>query len=58
MDRVRALELMKIEAECIRRNSLPFGCDRHCEDCDLVQEDWELEEAYGYVIGILESTDV
>lgn len=54
MDKARALELMKIEKECIRRNASPFECDRNCAKCDLVQDDAELTEAYEYVIGVLE----
>ena len=49
----RAIELLKIEKECIRRNA--DGCDRNCADCDLVQEDRELLEMYGMLIEWLES---
>jgi hypothetical protein len=41
----RALELMDIELSCINRN-IEKTCDRHCEKCDLVQEDKDLIEAY------------
>lgn len=49
----RMIELLKIEHECILRNS-HGDCDRKCEDCDLVQEDWELHEMYTDVVYILE----
>ena len=41
----RALELMDIELSCINRN-IEKTCDRHCDKCDLVQEDRDLIEAY------------
>ena len=49
----RMIELLKIEHECLLRNS-HGDCDRKCEDCDLVQEDWELHEMYTNVVYILE----
>ena len=49
----RMIELLKIEHECMLRNS-HGDCDRKCEDCDLVQEDWELHEMYTNVVYILE----
>ena len=49
----RMIELLKIEHECMLRNS-HGDCDRKCEDCDLVQEDWELHEMYTDVVYILE----
>ena len=48
----RAIELLKIERECVSRNT--NGCDRNCAACDLVQEDWELLEMYGRLIEWLE----
>ena len=48
----RMIELLKIEHECMLRNS-HGDCDRKCEDCDLVQEDWELHEMYTDVVYIL-----
>lgn len=49
----RMIELLKIEHECMLRNS-HGDCDRKCEDCDLVQEDWELHEMYTDIVYILE----
>lgn len=49
----RMIELLKIEHKCMLRNS-HGDCDRKCEDCDLVQEDWELHEMYTDVVYILE----
>lgn len=56
MDNQRAIELLKIERECINRNNQPFGqnCDRKCSKCDLVQNTDELIEMYDWVIGYLE----
>ena len=50
----RILELLKIERECISRNSMPFGCDRKCGECDLVQDTDELLEMYHIVIRQME----
>ena len=58
MDGKRAKELMKIERECVYRNALPFGCDRKCAECDIVQSDEELLAAYDFVIGVLENDHV
>ena len=44
MTNERALELLGIERQCLLRNR--DGCDRNCAECDLVQEDEELEEMY------------
>ena len=41
----RAYELMNIEHECVLRNSYQ-ECNRNCENCDLVQKDTDLIEAY------------
>ena len=38
----RMIELLKIEHECMLRNSHD-DCDRNCADCDLVQDDYEVE---------------
>lgn len=48
----RALELMKIEKECIQRNK-DEKCDRECEVCDLLQNTDELLEAYEAVINFI-----
>lgn len=45
----RALELMKIEKKCIKRNK-DQKCNRECEKCDLVQNTDELLEAYKIII--------
>ena len=49
----RMIELLKIEHECILRNTRG-DCDRNCADCELVQDDGELDEMYTNVIFILE----
>lgn len=48
---------MKVEKECVNRQRIPFACDRNCESCDIVQEDWELLEAYNFVIRLLEAAE-
>lgn len=50
MNNKRALELLEIERECIRRS---YECDRKCEKCPLIQESDELLEMYTYVISKL-----
>ena len=58
MEAMRAKELMDIELACIRRNIT--GCDRKCENCDLVQKDTDLIEAYQmayYALDKLEHQD-
>jgi hypothetical protein len=53
MDLPQVLQLMRIEKECVERNSYHV-CDRQCESCDLVQEDSDIIEAYQTVELILE----
>jgi hypothetical protein len=53
MDKNRIIELLKIERECVRRNSYS-ECDRNCGECDLVQTDVDLLTMYDSVIGLLE----
>ena len=53
MEIKRALELMKIERQCIQRNK-DNKCDRVCEGCDLIQNVDELLEAYRIVISYIE----
>lgn len=51
----RAIELLKIERECINRNNeTAVLCDRDCEKCDLVQSSEELLEMYDFVIRRME----
>lgn len=58
MTNQRAIELLKIEKECIRRNGGP-ACKRTvipaegCFGCDLVQNDAELLAAYDVAIAAL-----
>lgn len=51
MTKDRALELLKIEHECVLRNE--NGCDRNCANCDLVQDTDELLEMYEFVLKIM-----
>ena len=55
MEDKRILELLKIERECVRRNS-DCECDRNCVKCDLVQTDGELLEMYDILIGRMSAT--
>ena len=50
MDTERAIELLKIEMECIKRASY---CDRKCENCELIQNEKELLDMYNFVINRL-----
>lgn len=45
MEFSRAYELMDIELQCVLRNSTGI-CNRDCKNCDLVQKDTDLIEAY------------
>lgn len=49
MEFSEALELMKIEKECVIRNSVEI-CNRDCGKCDLAQEDTDLIEAFQMAI--------
>lgn len=55
----RVLELLKIERECVTRQS-PCNeksklCDRNCGECDIAQNDLELIEMYDFVIRMIET---
>ena len=52
MDIKKVRNLMEIETKCIKRANT---CNRDCANCDLVQKDEDLLEAYGYVLRILDS---
>lgn len=54
MTKERMVELLKIEHECMLRAS-HNDCNRHCEECELVQNDDELHEMYINVIHIVEN---
>lgn len=49
MEFSEALELMKIEKECVIRNSVEI-CNRDCGKCNLAQEDTDLIEAFQMAI--------
>lgn len=59
MTNERAIELLKCEKECVRRQFGPM-CKRTiipmegCFGCDLVQNDKDILEAYDKAIGVLE----
>lgn len=55
----RVLELLKIERECVTRQS-PCNeksklCDRNCGECNIAQNDLELIEMYDFVISMIET---
>lgn len=54
----RVIELLKIERECVARGSgksdSGISCNRDCANCDLVQEDADLLEAYRLAIDTLQ----
>lgn len=43
IDHIRAAQLMAIERQCVIRAK---ECDRNCGECELVQDDTELIEAF------------
>ena len=47
----RTIKLMRTELACVSRDE----CDRHCENCDLVQNRDELIAAFHEVIRFLEA---
>lgn len=55
MTNARAIEILKIEKECIIRNEI--GCDRKCEKCNLVQTTDELIAMYDLVIKKMKSSE-
>lgn len=50
MTNERAIELMKIEMQCINRAET---CDRDCAKCELVQDTDELRKAYAMAISAI-----
>ena len=52
MDKSEIVRLLKIERECVRRNS-DEECDRECGMCPLVQDDMVLLEMYDEAINII-----
>jgi hypothetical protein len=49
MTKNEVIRILKIERECISRD-----CDRNCSECDLVQEQETLLDAYNSAIALLE----
>ena len=46
----KAIEIIKNEKECVKR---AVYCNRKCETCDLVREDFEIIESYDKAIHAL-----
>lgn len=53
MDIQKAIDIIKTEAECVRRND-GKNCDRDCGKCDLLRDASEILEAYMVVISAAE----
>lgn len=51
----RAIFVLETEKKCVLRNIR--GCDRDCENCDLVMADEDIEEAYKMAIESLKGDD-
>lgn len=49
MEKTEVIKYLKIECECISRD-----CDRNCGECDLVQEQKTLLDAYNSAIALIE----
>lgn len=56
MTKERMIELIEIEHECMRRGA-HSECDRDCANCELVQDDQELDEMYTVVITLLKEQE-
>lgn len=52
----RAIELMRVERECVIRNDKGVNCDRDCSSCDLLQKTSDIIEAYGIAIEKMEES--
>lgn len=53
MTKDEVIKYLKIERECISRD-----CDRNCGECDLVQEQETLLDAYDSAIALIEKQKV
>lgn len=51
----KIVEILTNELACVIRADK--GCDRKCQDCDLVRPTAEIVEAYCEAIKIVENTD-
>ena len=49
----KILEILETEKECVQRASMPFGCTRECDKCDLVRPNDEIIAAYDAMIEIV-----
>lgn len=56
MTKERMIELLEIEHECMRRGA-HNECDRDCANCELVQDDRDLDEMYTGVIALLKEQE-
>lgn len=56
MDRKEAVEIIKIERQCVERNT-QNECDRDCANCDLLLLDEKIFAAYDMAIAALEEKD-
>lgn len=50
MDEV--INVLQNERACVIRASMPFGCERDCENCDLLMDSERIIEAYDKAIEV------
>lgn len=48
----QAIKLLEVEKECISRNELKM-CNRKCDKCDLVENTYDLLDAYNIAINCI-----
>ena len=51
MNFTKALQVIKAEQKCVRKSRY---CNRECADCELVQDERDLEETYRLVEFVLQ----
>ena len=52
MDTEEVIKVLKVERECVRRASTA-GCNRDCENCDLLMDAKDIITAYNVAISML-----
>lgn len=57
MTREEVVEIIKIERECVERNT-SNKCDRDCINCDLLRADEEIFSAYDMAIATLQEPEI
>lgn len=54
MEIKEAIEIMKTEAKCVKRNYVENNCDRDCSNCELLIDPSQISNAYTVVISAAE----